>query len=347
MNELTFYKVSFGYPKQPLIFDNVSFNLQLPNPNRGHIVALMGASGSGKSTLLKLVLKTLSPEKGNIHTTPQIPIISYLPQDAVLFDHLSPLQNARYFERIIAYKNHFNSDLFEQLSDVLGMKSVFNTTKSVSELSGGQRQRLSLLRALSIKPDILLLDEPTNGLDSDVKIQLLQELRRIVVEQKILAIYVTHHKTEAELCADEVLFLHKSGVSQAIQVFQNSIEDFIEIPPFLDAVKVFNYPHPNIVKCFIEHNTLQMKGAGDNLFLSIKSGNITFSNHSGFDFEVITRTPVFTTIKLNTDNLLTLPTNKITNGNNFKLLFNGKLNVFDYSHKYLKTIEVSNNNIIE
>lgn len=345
MNELTFDKVSFSYPKQPLIFENVSFKLQLPNPNRGHIVALMGASGSGKSTILKLILKTLSPQKGNIYTNPHIPIISYLPQDAVLFDHLSPLQNARYFERIIAYKDHFNGDLFEQLSDMLGMSSVFNTTKSISELSGGQRQRLSLLRALSIKPNVLLLDEPTNGIDSDVKIQLLQELRRIVVEQKILAIYVTHHKTEAELCADEVLYLYKSGVSQANQVFQNTIENFIETPPFLDAVKVFNYPHPNIIKCFIENNTLQMEGAGDNLFVSIKSENITFTNQSGFDFDVITSTPVFTTIKLNTDNLLTVPTNKIVNSNNCKLVFNGKLNIFDNSYKYLKTIDVLNNKI--
>lgn len=347
MKKLTFQHISFGYPNQPLIFEDISFQLELTHTHQGHIVALMGASGSGKSTLLKLILGTLAPLSGTVVTTPQPAVISYLPQDAVLFEHLSPLQNARYFEHIAAYKSYFDADLFSQLSNKLGMDEVFKTTKSVTELSGGQRQRLSLLRALSIKPDILLLDEPTNGLDSDVKIHFLRELRRIVLEQNILAIYVTHHKAETELCADEVIYIQKNNTSQVQEAIQSEVTNFVERPPFLDAVKVFNYPNPNIIRCFIDDDSLKDEGVVKNLhFLSIKSENVSFSSQVGFDFKKVISTPIFTTLKLNNESLLTLPTIDMDKSTGSKLLLSGRLNVFDGLGKYLKTIEVLNNKIV-
>ena len=346
MKTLAFEHVTFRYAKQSFMFENISFKLELRHNNQG-IVALMGASGSGKSTLLKLILGTLNPQAGKISTNPINPVISYLPQDAVLFEHLSPLQNARYFENIASHKKYFDSSLFDQLSVKLGMDEVFNTTKSVKELSGGQRQRLSLLRALSIKPDILLLDEPTNGLDSDVKIHFLQELRRIVLEQNILAVYVTHHKVEAELCADEVLYLHKNDSTQVQEIFQSTIKDFIISPPFLSAAKVFNYPNSNIVECYIEDHTIKTSSTALNpVFISIKADNVSFSHQEGFNFEIVSNNSVFAALKLDNRNVITLPASVIDENSEPKLLLTGQLNVFDSLGKYLKTIEVLNNRIV-
>lgn len=347
MNALFFENVSFGYTKQTTIFNEISFKLQLQDPSKGHIVALMGNSGSGKSTILKLILGMLSPTSGKIWTEKNRPIISYQPQDGVLFEHLNPNQNARYFEQIDGYKNLFDANLFDNLNVKLGMDTVLKTAKSVSELSGGQRQRLALLRALSIRPNFLLLDEPTTGMDSSAKIQFLNELRRIVVEQKILTVYVTHHKEEAELCADEVLYIHKNISLNKHEIFQRNINDFIETPPILDAARVFNYPTPNILKCAFSAGCIVLQNTLENsYFLSFNNKHITFSEQVGFEFELITSTTMFTIIKLSSGDFLTIPTMNINNGKNVKLLLTGTMNLFDKKEKFLKKIKILNNTIV-
>ncbi|HVV06863.1 MAG TPA: ABC transporter ATP-binding protein [Puia sp.] len=248
MSYLQLDNISFGYPEKDILFQDLSATFQNPNKNKGYAIALMGASGSGKSTLLGLMMKTLKPHRGRITSLPAEPVISYVPQEPVLFEHLSPLENARYFSKIASYKKMFDEALFTFLVGALGMEGVLYKAGKVHELSGGEKQRIQLLRALSIKPDILLLDEPTTGLDADIKLQFLNELREIIVSHKVLAIYVTHHKTEAEFIADEVAFLVKKDRQPMGHIFQGPLFEFVTRPPVLEGIKIFNYPHPNILK---------------------------------------------------------------------------------------------------
>ena len=210
MKSLSFNNISFGYNHDTPIFKDLNLEIKA---KQGHVVALMGASGSGKSTLLKLILENEKPQTGSIKFDMSNPVIAYLPQEPVLFEHLTPMQNARYFQRSSYYKKHFNENLFWELITSLNIQDVLEKSKSVLELSGGQRQRLSLLRALSIQPDLLLLDEPTNGLDATVKLQFLNKLREVVLKYGLMVIYVTHHKLETELIADEVIYISSNSKS--------------------------------------------------------------------------------------------------------------------------------------
>jgi ABC-type Fe3+/spermidine/putrescine transport system ATPase subunit len=82
------------------------------------------------------------------------------------------------------------------------------------ELSGGQQQRVALARALAPRPELLLLDEPLSALDAKLRIQLRSEIRRIVTELGVTALYVTHDQEEALAIADQVAVMHRGRLLQ-------------------------------------------------------------------------------------------------------------------------------------
>src|SRR4028119_1212001 len=124
--------INFGYTKKNLVFCNLSFELNSEN-DVPFIAAIMGNSGSGKSTLLKLLLNVEKLNSGAIITKPAKPTFSYVPQEPVLFEHLSLMDNARYLSRISSYKNKFDEELFAQLIASLELNEVFKNAKSVNE----------------------------------------------------------------------------------------------------------------------------------------------------------------------------------------------------------------------
>ena len=83
-----------------------------------------------------------------------------------------------------------------------------------SQLSGGQQQRVSLARALVVKPKCLLLDEPLSNLDAQLRVEMRCEIRRIVKENGLTGIYVTHDQEEALAMADRMAVLTRGKIGQ-------------------------------------------------------------------------------------------------------------------------------------
>jgi len=245
MTGFRFDRLSFGYPQQPGLFHHVELDLSMGDG--ASVVALMGPSGSGKSTLLRLMLGLEKPTNGHIVFTPAAPVISYVPQEPVLFEHLSVEHNARYFSLAGAHRHRFDPKLYEQLVSDLGLADVLAAKRPVSQLSGGQRQRLSMLRALSIRPDLLLLDEPCNGLDAAVKRSFLISLRKITEQHGLRVVYVTHHVAEAEMVADEVLYLAPDTATGGVRVYHASMNNFLTNPPTMDAALAHGFPAANVL----------------------------------------------------------------------------------------------------
>ena len=84
--------------------------------------------------------------------------------------------------------------------------------RKVTDLSGGEQQRVALARALAIRPRLLMFDEPLGALDRTLSEDLLNELRMILHQTKIPAIYVTHDQEEAFTIADRILILHDGEI---------------------------------------------------------------------------------------------------------------------------------------
>src|SRR5690606_14467350 len=76
-------------------------------------------------------------------------------------------------------------------------------------LSGGQQQRVSLARALAQRPAVMLLDEPLSNLDAHLREKMQKEIRSIVTDEGITAIYVTHDQKEALSMSDSIVVLNK------------------------------------------------------------------------------------------------------------------------------------------
>ena len=76
-----------------------------------------------------------------------------------------------------------------------------------SQLSGGMRQRAALIRTLALKPELLLLDEPFSALDYQTRLNVSDDIGRILRKEQKTAILVTHDISEAISMADRVIIL--------------------------------------------------------------------------------------------------------------------------------------------
>lgn len=300
MKSINVKNIGFSYKKGNAVFKEFSLSL-LQDENEGKITAIMGASGSGKSTLMKLLLGIEKTLTGSIEMQPANPVFSYVPQEAVLFEHLSIQDNARYFEFAGSFKKRFNQELYNELVRSMELEDVLDAKKSVLELSGGQKQRLCLLRALSIEPDFLLLDEPCNGLDAEVKRAFLNKLREITQRYGLFVLYITHHKSEAKLIADEVVYfvqdIHNGIVSYSVQ---DTVQAFMEKPPVMQAAQVFRFPDIKLLPICVNRLKEPVIAVNEDditHYWLVDDENITICASEGFPFRLISKSPIYAVVR--------------------------------------------------
>ncbi|MDO5080256.1 ABC transporter ATP-binding protein [Buchananella hordeovulneris] len=176
----------------------------------GQIVALLGPSGSGKSTLLRAIAG-LEPLAGgqllwdgqSIAATPvHRRGFALMFQDGQLFPHRNVAGNVSY---PLAGKGLSRTAKAARVAELLELVGLPGTQRrAVTTLSGGQAQRVALARALAAQPRLLLLDEPLASLDLVLRRRLAGQLRRLVHDAGIGAVYVTHDHAEAFAVADQV-----------------------------------------------------------------------------------------------------------------------------------------------
>ena len=196
-----------------LLLNDISFKV-----DTGETICLLGASGSGKSTLLRIIAGLEDSNSGSIlfngidlaSASPHLRDFGLVFQDYALFPHLNVNDNVAFGLKMRRMEqNEINERVVSSLE--LVNLSGFGKRK-VTDLSGGEQQRVALARALAIRPRLLMFDEPLGALDKKLKDGLLNELRTILHETKIPAIYVTHDQEEAITIADKVLILHDGKI---------------------------------------------------------------------------------------------------------------------------------------
>jgi iron(III) transport system ATP-binding protein len=204
----------------------------------GEILTLLGPSGCGKTTTLRLVAGLDRPDAGEARlngevvsgptqfTAPEQRGIGVVFQEFALFPHLTAREN-------IAFGLHeWDADEKEarvdEMLDLVGLDAQGDSYPD--ELSGGQQQRVALARSLAPEPAMLLLDEPFSNLDVDLRVEMREEVRRILKEAGVTAVSVTHDQEEAMSISDRVAVVNDGQIEQIgtpEQVFQHPESRFV------------------------------------------------------------------------------------------------------------------------
>ncbi|MEM2586646.1 MAG: ABC transporter ATP-binding protein [Archaeoglobaceae archaeon] len=200
--------VYFFYRKMRILSD---VNLKIES---GELTCLIGPNGAGKSTLLKVIAGLLRPQRGIVRFEGKVKErdIGYLPQSPSFTPHLTV------FEAVLTGRiQHFNFSPNEN-----DLKSVEKTLKllkitelawrRLGELSGGQRQKVFLAITLVKEPSIVLLDEPTTNLDLKSQLEVMELIKRLVAEKRILAIVTTHELNSSLKFADKVAIMDSGKI---------------------------------------------------------------------------------------------------------------------------------------
>lgn len=212
---LTVQNIYKNYEGHPLL-RGVSFELE-----NDETICLLGPSGSGKSTLLRIIAGLEQAESGQVLWRGQD--LALIPphqrnfglmfQDYALFPHRTVAENIAFGLRMQKRPQYEIEQQVKEALNTINMNKFAD--RKVTELSGGEQQRVALARALAPQPRMLMLDEPLGALDRTLREQLSQELRRILHETQIPAIYVTHDQEEAFAIADRLLLLHNGIILQS------------------------------------------------------------------------------------------------------------------------------------
>jgi iron(III) transport system ATP-binding protein len=191
--------------------DDVSFTVAT-----GEIVALLGPSGCGKTTTLRCVAGLEQPGAGTIRiggtlvaapaqgvlVPPRQRNIGMVFQSYAVWPHMTVGQNVAFPLR---HRRLPRGEIDRRVAEVLELVGLTDyARRPVVTLSGGQMQRVALARSLVYRPQLLLLDEPLSNLDARLRLRLRDELRRIIKQAGVTALYVTHDQAEAVVLGDRI-----------------------------------------------------------------------------------------------------------------------------------------------
>jgi len=209
--KISFENVSFGYERDNLILNNISFEI-----NTGDAIGIVGESGSGKSTIADIIMGLIKPTKGKVKFNDNDDCnfkIGYVPQN-VLLNEDTIMEN-------IAFGKKLDEINIEKIYEVIEKSQLHTLIKSLkngiktkvsdmgSNLSAGQIQRISIARTLYFDPDIIVFDEPTSSLDSYNEQKIIDELFQIKSNKTF--ILISHKKDTLKNCNKIIQIKNKSA----------------------------------------------------------------------------------------------------------------------------------------
>ncbi len=220
-------KISFEAHNIYYEFKSGSIGLQNINiaEEEGTLVGIMGASGSGKSTLLSILDGSSKPTEGTVLLNGkdlyQDPdslsgVIGLVPQDDFLIEELSVYQNLYYAARL-TFGNHTIDETHALVQSTLKSLGLSETkdlrvgTALDKTISGGQRKRLNIGLELLRKPSVLFVDEPTSGLSSNDSINIIDLLKELSLQGKLIFVVIHQPSSDIFKMFDQLIILDVGG----------------------------------------------------------------------------------------------------------------------------------------
>ena len=204
-----------GTVDERVALDHMDLTLQ-----DGDFVTVIGGNGAGKSTMQNAICGTWQPDEGSIEL------------DGVNVSGMPEYKRARYLGRVyqdpmmgtsagmeieenlalaVRSRRSEREDYRRRLKE-LGLGLEDRLTTKVGTLSGGQRQALTLLMATLQRPKLLLLDEHTAALDPQTAARVMDLTDRLVQENHLTTLMITHNMRDAIRYGNRLLMLHNGRI---------------------------------------------------------------------------------------------------------------------------------------
>lgn len=269
------------------------FNLSINelSVEKGKILSIIGPNGAGKTTLLNLIGMFENLKGGSIKVLGQ-EIASgnkdklYL-RRRISFVFSRPfLLNRPVWENVslpLALRGKNDGKRVDEILRLFGVSAL--KEQNAFTLSQGQAHRVSLARALVSEPELILLDEPFLSLDSLCKEKLMQDLRRIIKEKKITAIFVTQDQFEAMRMADTMAVMFEGRILQQAgpeDIFtrpaSKQVADFVGVETVIEGSVIDKKEN----LCFVKIRDRVLEAVsdcviGDEVFFCLRPEDITLA----------------------------------------------------------------------
>jgi iron(III) transport system ATP-binding protein len=270
--------------------DGISFEVET-----GELYSLLGPSGCGKTTTLRCVAGLERPDAGRVvvgdrvvfcaATGVDIPAnrrgLGLVFQSYGLWPHLTAFETVAFPLRSGPRKARApRAEVRHRVERALAMVRLQGLEgRRPAELSGGQQQRLALARALVMEPPLLLLDEPLSNLDARLREDMRLELKRLLREVRVTALYVTHDQTEALALSKRIVVMRDGRIEQVgkpREIYERPrsrfVAEFLGNPNLIEGVIIRATGDGVVVRS--RHGSLRVRavaavGEGDAVLVSV------------------------------------------------------------------------------
>jgi sulfate transport system ATP-binding protein len=201
--------------KKARVLEDITFDVA-----EGESLVLLGASGSGKTTILRIMAGLELPDKGRIilhgKDVTDLPArergVGVIFQAYALFPRMTVEKNIGFGLKIRRVPRKERKETVNRLLKLVQLEE--HRKKFPWQLSGGQQQRVAIARTLAYKPQVLLFDEPFGALDAQTRVKLRREIRALLRQVKVPAVFITHDQEEALELGDRIAVLNNGHLEQ-------------------------------------------------------------------------------------------------------------------------------------
>jgi ABC-2 type transport system ATP-binding protein len=209
MNPLQVHDLTYVYGDGKQALTELSLSVE-----PGEVVGLLGRNGAGKTTLLHCLLGLLRPTEGSVGVfglDPRREPLEVKRRLGQVSEH-DMLPPGRRVDELLRFHAELFPDWDAALCDELVSRFGLNRLDRIRQLSKGQVRQVSLVCAVSHRPELLLLDEPAGGLDPAARREVLQTAIELLAEGGTTVLFSSHHMNDVERLAQRVVLLHDGRV---------------------------------------------------------------------------------------------------------------------------------------
>jgi ABC-2 type transport system ATP-binding protein len=184
----------------------------------GQVLGYIGPNGAGKSTTVKILTGLIHEYSGEVEINGKKlseniqeikKIIGYVPENAEMYDVLTPLEYLDLIGKLYLMDEKVIADRTIKLLTSFGLAAY--AEKRMDSFSKGMRQKVLLISGIVHNPQILILDEPLSGLDANAVILVKELIARLAKEGKTI-FYCSHMMDVVEKVSDRILVINQGEI---------------------------------------------------------------------------------------------------------------------------------------